>query len=109
VEPVDAGTQAPDPHLASVRQVMSAMRSDLRKCYNSALTRDPEIAGSTTITAQIDATGAVVMATASDGSSLPADVLRCITSRVQKATFDAPGDAGATLKIPVTFKRYGAP
>ncbi len=101
------GAATPPPFNAPVpngEKTVAELRPDFRKCYNDGLAKDPKIAGTVVITAKIDAKGAVTSATVADGATLPTEVTECITTRLQKATFESPGPTGSTLSIPITFK-----
>ena len=61
------------------------------------------MAGRVTLSAKIGPNGAVAATTPSGNAGLSAGVVECLVRRVQNAQFDAPGPAGATLQIPITF------
>jgi hypothetical protein len=102
---VAAGSTTATALFANAEQVIAEMRPDFKKCYNDGLAKDPKIAGSFTVSARVDAKGAVASVTPAGTPALPADVVTCITTRIQKAQFAPPGARGSMIQIPLLFKR----
>jgi hypothetical protein len=83
------------------------MRPDFSKCYDAALVKNPKLTGALVVQAHVDRTGAVTDVKAKDGATLTdPDTVACILARVKQGRFaPPPGPSGATLEIPLTFKR----
>ncbi|MGO8999229.1 MAG: AgmX/PglI C-terminal domain-containing protein [Polyangiaceae bacterium] len=102
---VTAGASTASAPIADAEKVIGNLKPDIRKCYNDALAKDPSLAGSVMVKAQIDAKGAVSSATPAGTPTLPADLVTCITTQIQKAQFSPPGAGGSTIQIPLKFEK----
>jgi outer membrane biosynthesis protein TonB len=102
-----APTTASGSPIADAEKVVADLRPAFRACYNTGLAKDPKIAGKTLLVLKVDPTGAVTSAVTPDASTLPAEVVQCISDAAKQAKFKAPGGTGSTLNIPVTFKQNG--
>jgi outer membrane biosynthesis protein TonB len=102
---VTAGAPTESTPMADAEKVIGNLKPDIRKCYNDALAKDPTLSGSVMVKAQIDAKGAVSSATPAGTPTLPADLVTCITTQIQKAQFSPPGAGGSTIQIPLKFEK----
>lgn len=85
-----------------IRKVIHDHKSEIRYCYDLALTRNPELRGKTSVKFVIGPTGAV--STASIASSNAHELDECITSRVQSWVFPKPpGGSTAIVTYPFVF------
>ena len=85
--------------------VIAALRPRFRSCYERGLGEDPSMAGKVVISAKIRSNGEVASASSSSNVGLSTGVAECIAKAVRGAQFAAPGGAGSSLAIPVTFVR----
>jgi hypothetical protein len=99
--------KAPPPAKASeaaVSQVVSAMSGDLRACYEAGLRLNPMLQGGFVAEVKIGTAGSVESIDTQDVEGLNRTVIGCMTRRMQSARFPAPGEKGATVRVPVRFK-----
>lgn len=89
---------------AGVAQVVSSMRADLNACFEDGKKLNPMLEGGFVAEVKVGAAGSVESIDAQDVEGLNRNVIGCITKRMQSARFPAPGDKGATVRIPVHFK-----
>lgn len=94
------------PHTRA-QAVASAAADRMRGCYGRELGELPDMRGSLTITAVIDAGGNVRSASARGGSGLSGALVGCAQALVASAAFALPG--GARVQIPLTFAPGPAP
>lgn len=87
--------------MPGTKQVVSAMRSRFKKCFDKGLAANPKLSGSSVVVVQIDGAGKVTSATAT--GSFPADVNACLQKEVTTGTFPPPKEGRATLSIPAIF------
>lgn len=79
-----------------IRRVMHRHRSQIRYCYELALTKKPQLAGRVAIKFVISASGAVASTEVTE--SLDADTLdRCVESRVRAITFPTLNHTGIVI------------
>jgi hypothetical protein len=96
----------PDPtHNFGAEATIARLRPSFRSCYNKGLDRNPNMAGTLEIVIDIAPNGDVTSATKGGGSGLSPDVEACMLGKVSHASFDAPGGAGAKLRVPITVVR----
>lgn len=99
--------KAPPPAPAAqpeVAKIVSAMRADLDACYAEGRRLNPMLEGGLVAEVKVGAAGGVESVDAQDVEGLNRAVIGCITKRVQSARFPAPGEKGATVRIPLRFK-----
>jgi hypothetical protein len=111
--PAASGAPAPNVKIGEVKVsggivadapvVSAGMTAGFRRCYQKGLIEeDPDMAGSATLTAEIDADGEVI-AVESSAAGLSTKVIGCITARVRSAQFARPSGGYATVIIPAAF------
>lgn len=99
---------SPDHHAAAVadaNRVIASMHDDLLACYKKRLAENPRAHGFVTLDIVIEETGRVRKIESTGGALLGAATMRCMTTRVERATF-APVHGGGTLRlqIPLTLR-----
>lgn len=87
-----------------VRRIVRAHINEARSCYDSALTKQPTLAGKVEIAFEINAKGKVGTSTVHTTSLEPADdgVGRCIAKAVKRWTFPKPR-GGVTVSVVYPF------
>jgi hypothetical protein len=90
-------------HVDGAEDVVAALRPGFRACFNAALVKNPDVAGSMCVTAKIGSRGEIVEATSSGGDTMGSEFLGCVVGRVRDATFAPPDGSAATIVIPVSF------
>lgn len=78
-----------------IRRVMHRHRSEIRYCYELALTRSPQLAGRVAVKFVISASGAVAATEITEHLDDTLD--RCIEGRVRTFTFPSPNYAGIVI------------
>ncbi|MBS2013558.1 MAG: AgmX/PglI C-terminal domain-containing protein [Deltaproteobacteria bacterium] len=99
--------KAPPPSTAvqpEVAKIVSSMRADLDACYAEGRRLNPMLEGAFVAEVKVGVAGSVESVDAQDVEGLNRAVIGCMTKRVQNARFPAPGDKGATVRIPLRFK-----
>ncbi len=91
-------THGPDPSRAA-----AALRPRAHQCIAKGLETDPSMAGKVVFTTKIAPDGNVASVEVASNSGLPEGVVACIRGHIRRATFEPPGDAGATLQLPFAF------
>jgi hypothetical protein len=81
-----------------------AVRPKLRRCYEIARGKGPEIAGMVTCGVRITKAGTVGAVGVTRRDSLPDPLVECIIRELKTAVF-APRDAEAVIMVPVRFGR----
>ncbi len=84
-----------------IQRGVQAKLRDLRRCYEDALRRVPDLSGRMTVTFTIAATGAVVAA-AADGP-FSQEMRACVSDVIRHARFDA-GPAPIRIVYPLSFR-----
>jgi hypothetical protein len=105
--PPGSAPKAPPPAKTSeagVAQVVSAMRPDLAACFEQGRRYDPALHGGFVAEVHVGSGGSVESVDAQDVEGLNRAVIGCMTKRMQSARFPAPGDKGATVRIPLRFE-----
>ncbi len=105
------GALQPDHHAAATRnidEVFASMHDDLLACYRARVRTNPRAHAFLVLTLVLEPDGRVRRVTTTGGAHLGDGGLRCITRRVEQATF-APVHDGGTLsaEIPLVFRRLG--
>jgi hypothetical protein len=98
--------EPPGSQKSSVRNassVIAALAPDFRACYNHVLRRDPDMAGTVRLTANIGAGGAVLRVHSLAPASYHALMVECPMDRLLAAHFSPPEGGGATIVVPLTF------
>jgi hypothetical protein len=94
---------------APIANVEAVIRSQIhpgaKLCYRNALRLDPTQSGRLVLDLHIAPSGEVDTAVAAGPTGLGPSVVACITRVARRARFDAPGGAGATVRIPFVFER----
>ncbi len=77
-----------------VRRIARAHINEVRACYNAALAKRPQIAGSVTVAFEIDRSGAVASAKVQDVSLTPVDevMTSCLIKAFERWQFPRPQD-----------------
>jgi TonB family protein len=85
-----------------IRQVIHAHRSEVRYCYDLALTSNPQLRGKTAVKFVIGPSGAVSTASVSESTAHELD--DCVSSRVRSWVFPKPPGGGtAIVTYPFVF------
>ena len=84
---------------AAVKRKLEKKRSAFRACYRSALSSDPDLAGSIRLRFRVNASGSAVVGKKSEAilSSVSESAARCALDVVSGLTFPAPEGDGATV------------
>jgi len=99
--------KAPAPSPAAepaVAQVVSSMRTDLNACFEEGKKLNPMLHGGFVAEVKVGAAGSVESIDAQEVEGLNRNVIGCMKKRMQNAHFPAPGDKGATVRIPLHFE-----
>lgn len=121
IAPADAGSAAPvarppggttsvAPPLVTgdvpnAQSVVAGMAPGFRRCYQRELSQgNPNAEGSVRFTVRVGPNGEVMSASPS-GGGLPGSLISCAQARVLSAQFSPPSNGGATLVIPVSFRK----
>lgn len=89
-----------------VRRIVRAHINELRECHNSALKRDPTVAGRIIIAFEIGANGKVSRAEIEQSELTPADdaLGKCVVKAFRRWTFPKPnGGQTVTVEYPIMF------
>ena len=93
---------------ADISRVIRQHEAAIRACYESGLSRDPELAGKVAVSFVIDATGNVVRADVADSSMQNAVVESCMLQRIGTWRFPEPRGGGqVTVHFPWLFRPAG--
>jgi Ca-activated chloride channel family protein len=79
-----------------IRRIVRAHLNEVRTCYETALAKDPNVAGRVVITFVIDADGTVASATVKSDTTGDVALGNCIAKRVTKWSFPRSGGGGTT-------------
>jgi hypothetical protein len=90
--------------IAGADRVVAGLRPRFRNCYKLGVATDPKMHGRANLSTSVSAKGDVVSVTVTQVDSMNPRVVSCIVGVMQKAKFTAPGGAGASLQVPVTFR-----
>jgi hypothetical protein len=89
--------------IPGVEGTVASLRPRFRKCYQDGLRDDPTMTGKVTLAAKIAPNGDVASSTPEGVVGLSPKVVSCLQGALRRASFGAPGDAGSTVRIPVSF------
>lgn len=89
-------------NVANASSVVARMRGRFRRCYQTGLNANPEMAGSVTLVAKIGPNGEVLGVSGGGGGGLGA-IVPCLKAVVSSGGFAPPDGGGATVTIPITF------
>ena len=92
-------------HNFGAEATIARLRPSFRSCYNKGLDKNPNMAGTMDLIIDIAPNGEVTNVSKGGGTGLSSDVEACIEGKVKSASFDAPGGAGAKLRVPLTVVR----
>lgn len=84
-------------------QVVAALRSDFRGCYQNGLAEDRTLAGSIRVIIRVGADGAVTDVHGTPTGRLSPSVVDCVLGRAHRARFEPPQGGSAVIAVPVTF------
>lgn len=90
--------------VSNANAVVGSFAAGFRGCYNEALGRNRDAAGTIRVIAKIGPDGAVESATSTAAMQLDQAMTDCCVHVVEKGRFAPPDSGGATLVIPVTFQ-----
>lgn len=85
-------------------RVLAGLRSRYRLCYETALNRDPDLAGKVIVALKIGPTGEVEDAKVEKTEKLNPSVASCAANVTKRATFASPGDTGTTGTVELVFQ-----
>ncbi|MEZ4302946.1 MAG: AgmX/PglI C-terminal domain-containing protein, partial [Polyangiaceae bacterium] len=89
--------------IANAPAVIAGMAPAFRRCYNLALTRDPDLKGTLRVTAKIGPGGEVLATPVTGGTTLSPELIACIQARITAAQFAPPDGGNGVLVIPISF------
>lgn len=96
--------------VANAGSVVAGMAAGFRRCFNQALTQDPNARGTLKIRAKIGPNGDVQSATPTNVTGAISPVLAsCCAGIVSSRIFDPPDGGSAEITIPVSFVAASAP
>jgi hypothetical protein len=81
-------TNACDIGRTTAASVIAGMSARFLLCYEQALSRDPSVHGTVTLTIQVAPSGNVTAVTATSDGNLPASVARCMQTAAYAESFD---------------------
>jgi hypothetical protein len=93
---------------AATAQVIRNYRTKIRQCYNESLTAHLRVEGKVSLRIEVDPSGAVTKVTARE-TTLPTDLVACLTSVLSKMTFPAPDGGPVVLEVPLAFHQEADP
>jgi hypothetical protein len=98
----------PDAAIAEANRVVASMHDDLLACYKKRLAASPRARAFVMLDIVVAEDGRVRDVEATGGGMLGERAVRCMTTRVERATF-APVKNGGTLRfqVPLTFRPSG--
>ena len=82
---------------------IAAMQPRFDKCYQAALKKDPKTQGTTRVVVKLGADAALLSVTPTQTDGLPDDLVACLTSAIQAATFQRPVGGVGTVIIPINL------
>ncbi len=92
-----------------VLKVVRRHQNEIRFCYESELTKSPDLAGKVTVAWTIGASGAVEVAEIAESGLSNANVEACIVQKVRRWTFPEPsGGQQVAITFPWVFQVAGA-
>lgn len=94
---------------ATVRRVVAQHMSDVRRCYDALLRRNPSSGGRIVVEFRIATTGRVDSARATEDGIGDAAMATCLTSAVQQWTFPAPTGGPVTVSFPFQLQSGETP
>jgi hypothetical protein len=86
--------------LAEAAQVVAALHPAYRRCFTTALKRDPALTGKVGLEVKIDASGKVAAVKLQDEVGLDLELAACMVGATRAARFP-PSASGTTLRIPI--------
>jgi hypothetical protein len=86
--------------LAEAAQVVAALHPAYRRCFTTALQRDPGLTGKVGLEVKIDAGGKVAAVKLQDEVGLDLELAACMVGATRAARFP-PSASGTTLRIPI--------
>lgn len=89
--------------IPGVEATVASLRPRFRRCYQDGLRDDATMTGKVTLAAKIAPNGDVASSSPEGVVGLSPKVVACLQAAVAKVSFGAPGDAGSTVRIPVSF------
>ncbi len=92
------------PGVDNAAVVVARMAPGFRRCYQRGLGTDPSTEGSVVLTATVGPNGEVTGVKASP-TTLPSQIVACVSARVAAAQFAPPTKAPATVRIPLTLTK----
>lgn len=101
----DAGDSAAPSGLSHdiIRRVMRTASSNIKKCYQEGLRKDPNLAGKVTVTFTVDPKGMVQNA-AARSSLADENVTSCVLGHVRSLRFPVSQGGDTTVTFPFVFK-----
>ncbi len=91
-----------------IRQVIHRNHNQIRYCYESQLTRFPELSGKVTVKFVISATGVVAATEVASSTADNHQLEACVVGRVLRWTFPKPKGGGVVVvTYPFLFKQAG--
>lgn len=80
-----------------IRRIVRAHLNEVRSCYNSGLTRNPNLEGRVTVQFSIIGTGKVASSVVQENTTKDSAVADCIAKAVKRWTFPRVGKGGTAL------------
>ena len=82
---------------------LQGMRAAFRRCHNRWLAQDPGAVGSTSLRADLDASGAVTAVTIARPNGRLGDTVACAKGRLSSAQFAAPKQGKGSITVVIDF------
>ncbi len=90
---------------SALRSALGARGAMARSCYNTALRRNPNLAGKMTMSVRISPNGTVCSARVSSNSLGDAGVASCAAAKFRAAKFPAPDGGCVDTAVPLNFTK----
>ena len=96
--PSSAGGQ-----IKGIDKTIARLGSRFRRCYETGLNQNPDIAGKITLKVKIGLSGKVENVSSSVSGDLPPSVVSCVTNAVKSRSFPPPQGSAVVVTVPVNF------
>jgi hypothetical protein len=92
--------------ISNAERVVAGLRAGFRRCYSTALQRDPNVSGTAGLDMKVSPNGEVTGVSVTGKQGLPADLVKCLSGAAKRAQFAPPAGGGtATIIVPFTMTR----
>jgi hypothetical protein len=98
------GVLAP-PELTDAAQVVASLRNAFLRCYNRALSEDPNMVGVVALGVTVAPDGEVTSVAVNEAKGVSTSLVICIAAVARQAQFAQHLGGNATLSVPITLVR----